>query len=575
MAKPVNLVFCWHMHQPYYREGLEGEYLLPWVYLHGIKDYADMAAHLENNPRMQVVVNFAPILLEQLQDYAAQLRRYLEDGTPMLDPLLNILAGAAPIPHDSDGRQVLISACRRAHAPRMIDPHKHFSLLSHIFDDMPDDMPEMRSFCLDYLHEQYFIDLVVWYHLAWMGCSLRQKKSVKSLMEKGRRYSMEDRQTLIEVIHEAMSGLIPRYRALAENGQIELSLSPYAHPIIPLLNDFANMRDTQPGDPAPVHHDYPGGTRRSLWHLQHGMEVFEAHFGTKPKGVWLSEGGLSNDAIEQLDSMNIEWTASGEATWSNSCKETTGCDPNDTTGIRPLFMPYRLNDLGTRIYFRDDGLSDLIGFEYSNWHADDAVADFIKHVETIADGLGEEADRYVISVILDGENAWEYYPENGHYFLDGLYKALVKNDKINVRCYADMDHVIREEHLTSLMAGSWVYGSFSTWIGSADKNRAWDLLVEAKQAYDQFMAAKKPTKAKRARIEKLLAICESSDWFWWFGDYNPAGSVNDFDRLFRLQLKRLYRLMDQEPPPELDTPVSTGGGNMENAGTMRRGSSGA
>ncbi len=575
MTQPVNLVLCWHMHQPYYQEGLDGEYRLPWVYLHGIKDYADMAAHLENNPQMRTVVNFAPILLEQLDDYSSQLSGYLKNGAAMHDPLLNTLAGVTPIPKAPEGRQQLINACRRAHAPRMIDPYKHFSMLSHIFDDMPADLPEMRSFCLDYLHEQFFIDLLMWYHIAWLGCSLKQSNIVQSLMEKGKQFSQQDRRTLIEVIHEAMAGLIPRYRALAESGQIELSMSPYAHPIVPLLNDFANMRDAQPDDPAPEQSGYPGGEERSRWHLQHGIEVFEGFFGRKPKGVWLSEGGLSDDAIAQLAEIDIEWTASGEALWRNSCNKNPDCNPENTTGVRPLFMPYRLDDLHTRIYFRDDGLSDLIGFEYSDWHADDAVADFVKHVETIADGLGEDADKHVISVILDGENAWEYYPNNGRYFLDGLYKALIKSDKIRVTTYAEMDHTIREKPLTSLVAGSWVYGTFSTWIGSEDKNRAWDLLVEAKQTYDEVTAGEKFTKAKRARIEKLLAVCESSDWFWWFGDYNPSGSVNDFDALFRIQLKSLYQMLGKTPPESLDSPVSVGGGDMENAGTMQRGSSGA
>ncbi|MBG7602391.1 MAG: glycoside hydrolase, partial [Gammaproteobacteria bacterium] len=164
---------------------------------------------------------------------------------------------------------------------------------------------------------------------------------------------------------------------------------------------------------------------------------------------------------------------------------------------------------------------------------------------------------------------------NGRYFLDGLYKALIKNEKIRVGTYAGMDLQISEKSFDSLVAGSWVYGTFSTWIGSEDKNRAWDLLVEAKQAYDEAIAGKKFTQAKRARIEKLLAVCESSDWFWWFGDYNPSGSVNDFDELFRIQLKTLYTILGKTPPASLDTPVSVGGGNMENAGTMQRGSSGA
>jgi len=574
MSKAVNLVLCWHMHQPYYQEGLDGKYRLPWVYLHGIKDYADMAAHLERHPRMKTVINFAPILLEQLDDYARQLDSYLSQGAVMQDDLLNILAGAIPIPENAEKRKELIRACRRAHAPRMIEPHTLFSTLSHLFNCVPDGTPgELHSFAMEYLDEQYFIDLLTWYHLAWMGHSLKDTPTVKRLMEKGKHFTMQDRRELIETIHQVISDLIPRYRVLADIGQIELSMSPYAHPIIPLLQDFSTLYDALPDAPVPVYSHYPDGNKSAHWHLQKGMEVFEHYFGRKPEGVWLSEGGISNDAILLLDELNIKWTASGEAIWRASCTASTGCDPNDVSegGIRPLFQPYLLNDYNTRIYFRDDGLSDLVGFEYRNWHADDAVADFIKHVETIATALGDKADRHVISVILDGENAWEYYPENGHFFLDGLYKKLVENKKINVTTFAELDQDLEQETLSTLVAGSWVYGSFSTWIGSDDKNRAWDLLVEAKTVYDDVIKSGSLDEEQQQAARKQLAVCESSDWFWWFGDYNPANSVSDFDQLYRQQLKKLYQLLGQPAPKNLDEPVSSGSEDeLINGGAMLR-----
>ncbi len=565
MTKKLNLALCWHMHQPYYRKGLNGEYQLPWVYLHGIKDYDDMAAHLERHPRMKAVVNFAPVLLEQLTDYANQIRQFLDTGNGMDDSMLSMLAGATPIPDNAKGRRELIQACRRAHAPRMIEPYPQFQGLLQMFP--LEDQAGGQEILVSYLDDQYFVDLLVWYHLAWCSHRLKQTPAVRRLMERAKRYTMEDRHELLVIIQETLESLIPRYRKLAESGQIEISMTPWGHPIVPLLNDFGNMKESQPDAPMPEHPGYPGGVERSRWHLLHGMDRFERFFGFRPKGIWLSEGGISDDAITLLDEMGIQWTASGEAVWHHSCL-TSACNPDEMACRKALFIPYQLQEKQTLVYFRDDGLSDLIGFEYSKWHADDAVADFMGHLHRIATSLGDEADRHVVSVILDGENAWEYYPDNGHYFLDALYRAIENSDFINSVTFSEASELTRRDTLSHLVAGSWVYGSFSTWIGSPDKNRAWDLLVDVKEVFDRKIGAMDEASAEQAR--RMLAVCEGSDWFWWFGDYNPSDSVSDFDRLFRTQLKTLYCMLNETPPASLDTPVSSGGGYMENAGTMRR-----
>jgi alpha-amylase/alpha-mannosidase (GH57 family) len=565
MNNKLNLVICWHMHQPYYKEGLDGRYQLPWVYLHAIKDYDDMAAHLENHPGMKAVVNFAPVLLEQLDDYANQIQVFLDDGRIMPDPLLNLLSGVSPIPASITDRRELIQTCRRAHAPRMITPYPHFSALLEQFPGSEKDAGQ--EMLLSYLDEQYFIDLLMWYHLAWCSHRLKQSPEIRYLIEKSRHFTQEDRRILLKVMQKTLASIIPRYRTLAENGQIEISMTPWGHPIIPLLNDFNNMIEAQPDAPMPEHAHYPGGEERSRWHLQHGLKQFEKYFGFKPQGVWLSEGGVSDDAVSLLDELGIQWTASGEAVWHHSCV-TSACNPDEMACRKALFIPYQLPEKQTRLYFRDDGLSDLIGFEYSKWHADDAVADFMGHLERIADSLGDEAGEHVVSVILDGENAWEYYPNNGHYFLDALYHTLSTSERVQSTTFSQAGTKVRTDPLSHLVSGSWVYGSFSTWIGSADKNHAWDLLADAKAAFDNNISKLNDEDAEQASL--LMAICEGSDWFWWFGDYNPSDSVNDFDRLFRIQLKTLYCQLGITPPAYLDTPISSGGGQMENAGTMRR-----
>ena len=567
MSRKINLVLFWHMHQPYYQDGIHGEYRLPWVYLHGIKDYTDMAWHLENNPKMRCVVNFAPVLLEQIDDYSDQLEAFIKDRQPMRDPLLNILAGSDPIPADVEQRVNLVEICQRANYERMVKPWPAYRRLNKIWKRLDYDTTIPTT---DYLDESFYIDMVVWYHLSWMGVSLKKDPRIESLLKQSESFSLAQRKVIIEVIYEAMNGIIPRYRRLAEKGQVELSMTPYGHPIIPLLYDIKAMQETQPHDPLPQHVQYPDGPERARWHMQHGLTVFEHYFGMRPKGVWLSEGGISRDAVALLDEFNIEWTASGEAVWCNSCDKSKGCIPHDNGTIRPLFCSFGLDHLKPRLYFRDDGLSDLIGFEYSSWHADDAVGDFINHITNIAKAHGDDSEEQVVPVILDGENAWESYPENGHHFLDKLYSELSSHPAIEVTTFANLHDQVKQVELSALVPGSWVYGSFSTWIGSEDKNRAWDLLIEAKLAYDKALLSEHLTKEEIEIASQQLAICEGSDWFWWFGDYNPSGSVSDFDILFRQQLKELYRIIKMPAPKTIDSPISSGGGEMENAGTMRR-----
>jgi alpha-amylase/alpha-mannosidase (GH57 family) len=565
------------MHQPYYREGLEGKYHLPWVYLHGIKDYTDMATHLENHPDMRAVVNFSPVLLEQLDDYVTELGSFLSREKSMLinmsDPLLGLLTGVDEIPSDISERKQLVADCKRCYAPRLITPYPAFRRLVECIDSAFTMVNDDHHFPLVYLEDQYFIDLLVWYHLAWLGHSVKQTETAQRLIKKEHGYTLEDRYDLLVLIHKSLAGIIPRYRQLAKQGRIELSLTPYSHPIIPLLNNFENMRCSLPDAPAPQCENYPDGWGRSHWHMKKGIEVFEHYFHCKPKGVWLSEGGLSPDAIYLLDEYGIQWTASGEDVWRNTC-HLANCDPQEINNKRALFRPYQYQDCKTKMYFRDDGLSDFIGFEYSHWNANDAAYNFVENLENIADFLGEDADKQVVSIILDGENAWEYYVDNGYPFLDALYRELSSNPRINMTTFATTSRELEAANIEQLCPGSWVYGSFSTWIGETDKNRAWEYLVAAKKAYDLHIG--KLSKELQHHAELQLAICEGSDWFWWFGDYNSADSVNDFDTLFRKQLRLLYELLGVTPPDALEQPVSLGvvhannSNNAENAGTMRR-----
>jgi alpha-amylase/alpha-mannosidase (GH57 family) len=558
----INLVLYWHMHQPEYRDLHSGEYSLPWTYLHAIKDYVDMVAHLEAVPAARAVVNFAPVLLEQIADYSEQLQGHLEYGYALRDPLLSALAEPVFV-KDPIKRLSLLSDCLRANEQRLINRFADFQKLVKIARSII-AAPTM----ITYYSDQFFADILVWYHLAWMAETVRRDDPrIKKLMDKGSMFTEQDRRLLTEIIYELISTLTERYKKLAEAGRIELSMTPYAHPIVPLLIDIESAREAMPDVPLPEVRKYPDGKQRSLWHMQKGMETFQRAFGFLPQGCWPSEGCVSGETVELLAECNLRWLASGETVLRNSLAAS------DIRSGENIHEAYKYNDNDIACFFRHDGLSDLIGFKYSDWHADDAVANLIHNIEKIAESRTDGNESGIISIILDGENAWEYYPENAYYFLSALYKELAKHKDINLTTYSQyLEEFAANNRLTRMVAGSWVYGTFSTWIGDQDKNRAWDMLADAKEVYDRVLASDQLSDEGRERAALQLAICEGSDWFWWFGDYNPADSVRSFDQQYRMHLSNLYRLLGKQPPDYLSSAFSHGSGSPTVMGVMLPGS---
>ena len=556
----LSVVLCWHMHQPIYWDCERNEYRLPWTYLHGIKDYVDMAAHLEAIPGAKAVINFTPTLLEQLDDYRVQVANHLSGDTPINDPLLRALATPV-LPCGRSERVALIRACMKVNENRLINRYAPFRRLADIVNYFSNGNDFL------YLSDQYLVDLLVWYHLTWMGEMVRRADTrVQQLIEKGQDYSLHDRRVLLEVIGELLSSIIPRYRKLAQQGQVELSVTPYAHPIAPLLLDIQSTTQAMPNAPLPTMSAYPGGQERLQWHIEEGIKTFERFFGFKPVGCWPAEGGISTETLLCLSDAGFRWSAGGQTVLHNSLSATQGEMDNQW-----LHKPYHIADKPLKCFFRDDGLSDLIGFHYAEWHADDAVANFVNHLETIA-AANEHPEDYVVSIILDGENAWEYYPDNAYHFLSGLYGRLAEHPDLSLTTF---DAYLQQPNrpvgnLPTLVAGSWVYGTFSTWIGDKDKNRAWDMLGEAKRVFDSTVSGDVLNAKQITAAQRQLAICEGSDWFWWFGDYNSAQSVRDFECLYRVQLTHLYRLLKQSPPEYLSHAFTFGGGHPENDGVMIR-----
>jgi len=559
----LDLVLLWHMHQPDFRDHATGEYAQPWVYLHAIKDYSDMAAHLENHPKVRAVVNFTPVLLDQLEDYADQFAT-----GRFRDPLLRLLAHPDLYRLDAADRDLVLRCCFKANHHKMIQPYPAYRRLWDFFalTQQPGAAGE------GYLSAQYLGDLLTWYHLAWVGETVRRRdQTVPQLLAKAQNFSHADRMQLVELIGRETSAVVPRYRALAAQGRIELTTSPAFHPIGPLLISFEAARETVPTMPLPQSPQYPGGRTRASAHIAAARESHARRFGQPPRGMWPAEGAISQVFVDMLAEGGCEWIASGEGVLVNSLRKNNG-PVSERHNF--LYRPYRLSGGHAPVtcFFRDDHLSDLIGFEYCKWHGKDAAAHFVGELKGIME-QGDGSEHRVVSVILDGENAWEYFPYNGYFFLDELYGALESHAEIETTTFARLlDEGRQAEPMPALVAGSWVYGNLATWIGSPEKNRAWDLLCAAKQSFDLVAVSGRLNAQELADATRQLADCEASDWFWWLGDYNPGESVLAFDRLYRQKLANFYRLLKLPVPAELAVPVSQGGGQAELGGAMRRAS---
>ena len=583
MTPPKLLIsLYWHMHQPDYRDSISGEYVLPWTYLHAIKDYSDMAYHLEANVKARVSFNFVPILLDQLEDYAAQFK-----SKNITDPLLALLGKQSLDGLSADKCQLIIESCFKSHHEKMLAPYAQYQRLYNLYQVASQSGDDIN---LQYFSAQYKVDLLVWYHLAWMGEGVRRdNKLVQSLVAKGSHFNLKDRLDLFNLIGELITNLIPRYKALQQKGQIEISSTPHYHPILPLLLDFKSTLDAMPNATLPVSAQYEGGEARAINHIKDAQASHLRRFGVKPVGMWPAEGAVSKKSLLLMAQNGVKWAASGEGVLTNSLHKSNP-DKALISRLDYLYKPYKVANEQEDIvcFFRDDRLSDKIGFEYAKMHSADAVHDFVQELEHIQASY-QKPENPVVSVILDGENAWEYYPYNGYYFINELYQALANHPNIEMVTQSEILQAVKTPekspykvfcgNLPEIAAGSWVYGTFSTWIGSKDKNRGWDLLCEAKKVYDKVVKADKLTIKEQKLCEEQLSVCEGSDWFWWLGDYNPASSASSFDQLYRRNLTNLYLLLKQPVPASLATPINVNDASQKindtvSSGTMKRGQQG-
>ena len=511
------------MHQPYYLDPVTGESVLPWVRLHALKDYWGMVALAQACPGMRLTVNLVPSLVEQVEAYAAERTwdRQLVLG----------LREAATLDPGEVGW--FVREGFHAHPPTMIEPYPRYAELWR-------DAMDGRSFDVAAVR-----DLQVWQKLAWVDPDVAAADArVQALHAKGRGFDDADKAALRAVELDVLRRVVPAYRAAADSGRLELSCSPYFHPILPLLCDSAAHLDAHPGAPLP---DPPfRWSADADRQLARAVEAHVRWFGRRPRGVWPSEGSVSPAAAAAMARAGFAWTATDE-----DILRRTRLRAGLTAPDRLKFTAHevRTPDGPVRIAFRDHGLSDAIGFTYQRWPTDAAVDDFLGKLQAIGAHCHEsgQADATVF-VILDGENAWEHYPGGGRPFLRALYQRVVDTPWLTPITMSEATSG-EVEPLPPLFAGSWIHGDFGIWIGHADDRRAWGQLQAVRTHVD---ARRHELDAESLHeAERAIHAAEGSDWFWWYGDDHSSAHDRDFDALFRRHVRRAWRALGDEPPEEL------------------------
>ncbi len=547
----LYLAIIWHQHQPvYYKDPETGIYQRPWVRVHASKDYVDMAAILRQYPDIHATFNLTPSLIRQLDDLAA-------------------------------GAKDLYQVYTEIPAEELTDDDKAF-ILSRFFDTNGEiiarfprylELSEMRGGAsaeqIDAAIASWtaddFRDLQVLFNLAWTDPDWLAEEPLAALVAKGSGFSEEDKAVVLAEHLRLIQEVIPLHAAMQESGQIEVTMTPYAHPILPLLTDSNLAAVALPEATLPD---------RFVWgqdaqaQVDRGVEFYTEHFGVAPRGMWPAEGSVAQEVVTMIAKSGVGWIATDEMVLEDSLPGFTGFtrDSSDTVQqADELYQPYLVQ--GSRgdpvaIIFRDHVISDKVGFEYSGTPGGAAAADFIARMKNIQAQLDEEGAEgpHLVTVLLDGENAWEYYENDGKEFLNELYSQLSEEEDIVTVTpseYLDALAAAGEmpDRIDDLFPGSWIDGTFSTWIGEDEENLAWQYLARVRQDVQDALAAGSLDEAATAEVMDLVYIAEGSDWFWWYGADQNSGADGDFDAQFRAYLAQIYDVLGQEAPDFVSVPV--------------------
>ncbi len=544
----LRVILLWHQHQPFYKDLVTGEYRLPWTRLHGLKDYYGMVKLLDEFPGVHQNFNLVPSLMVQIQDYV--------DGTAR-DPFLRVAAKPAK-DLTVDERRFALQYLFQANPQNVIGRYPRYRELYERFREHGDH-PERAE---RYFQAQDFTDLQVLSQIAWFDEFFLEEKEVAALVAKGHSYSLDDQEFVIALERKLLGRVLPAHADAAKKGSIELSATPFYHPILPLVCDTNAGAVSSPGLPLPQNRfRHPEDAREQL---TRGLDLHEKVFGLRPKGVWPSEGSVSEEALAIAHSVGIHWMATDEGVLGRS---SGAFFARDGAGRLPAHLGEKLYNIyryengsaAMHLVFRDHTISDLIGFVYSGMPPANAAQHLLGNIKEAARPVLARGRDAVVSIILDGENAWEYYPQSGREFLRRFYDLLQREPGVEAVTISDAIARHKEQdfgRMTSLVPGSWISANFNVWIGAPEDNRAWDYLHHAREFYAQNAA--KATEAQRKLAFEEILIAEGSDWNWWYGPEHHSANDRDFDELYRKHLSNVYQALGAVPPDYLAQPITGG-----------------
>jgi len=546
----LYLNLMWHQHQPLYYKDADGVYTRPWVRVHGTKDYYDMAATVAKYPKVHVTFNLTPVLLKQLNDYVANGAKdkyWVLTEKPAADLT-------------DDDKDFILRHFFDANWDHVIKIHPGYKAL---LDKRAGTDAAAIAAAKQNFTEQDFRDLQVWFNLAWMDPDVLAVDPLKPLIEKDHGFAEADKAVIFAEVRRILAEIVPIHKQLQDAGQIEVTTTPYAHPILPLINDTTTAGTGNPKAEMPQRFNYPADVQAQL---ARSVDIYQQTFGRSVRGLWPGEGAVAQTIVSAVAQAGYQWMASGEPVLAKSIGlgQFTRDAKDTVQQADQLYRPYvveGINGGSVSIVFRDLTLSDKIGFTYSGTEGKAAAADFMQRLENIRAELKKEGATgpHLVSVILDGENAWENYSNDGKDFLNALYQAL--SDSATIQTITPSEYLTKfpeQKKITFLFPGAWFTANYDTWIGEAEETKAWNYLAKVRSdlgQYDISHTKTAPSPEALAQAQDYMYLAEGSDWFWWYGTDQDSGDDGYFDQGYRALLANVYKSLGEPAPAFVNIPI--------------------
>ncbi len=552
--KKLYIAILYHQHQPYYKDPIENYYHFPWVRFHAIKDYYDMAAIVSKFEKLKININLVPSLIVQLEDYAFNnaMDKDLELTIKNVDDLTD------------EDKIYILENFFRCNWNTMLYIYPRYTELLEKRGKMVSREDLNRK--IKFFAKQDFLDLQVWANLAWFDPMWRDEdKILDDLFKKQKGFTQEDKEFIVKKQREICSKIVPIHKKLQDEGKIEVSVTPFYHPILPLLCDTSKARISNPQITLPsIHFSH---TEDAKVQVENAIKCYKERFGRNPAGLWPAEGSVSEDIIPILASAGIKWIATDEEILKNSLRNNPEFNNEIVFGNvtkKYVYKNYKVRHPTTsdelNIIFRDRELADNIGFIYSKWSAKDAVKDIENRLTNIYNYVYKQqnvTEDAIVSIILDGENCWEYYPNDGIDFLNEFYTMLTTNPLFETVLISEFLNSHEPKHIIkNLWPGSWINANYNVWIGHPEDNLAWDYLSKTRKfLVDYIDKHHNMDKSKIDLCWESIYIAEGSDWCWWYGEEHYTPDNMGFDYLFRKHLKNVYKILNEPEPEYLNLPI--------------------